>query len=80
MGIVLFRRGAPADLAIAWLLVGAGLFTLTFFVISLACDYRYLYLLDLAAMTGAFQAALGSHSRFGRSHDASKSVSHAPEA
>jgi hypothetical protein len=80
MGIVLFRRGAPADLAIAWLLVGAGLFTLTFFVISLACDYRYLYLLDLAAMTGAFQAALGSDSRFGRSHDASKSVSHAPEA
>jgi hypothetical protein len=80
VGIVLFRRGTPVDLVIVWLLAGAGLFTLTFLVISLACDYRYLYLLDLAAMTGAFQAALGSERRFGRSYDASKSASHAPAA
>jgi len=67
MAFVLFRRRSPADLVVGWLLVGAGVFTLTFFVISLACDYRYLYLLDLAAMTGAFQAALGSQNRLGRS-------------
>jgi tellurite resistance protein TehA-like permease len=69
MAFVLFRRRSPADLVVGWLLVGAGVFTLTFFVISLACDYRYLYLLDLAAMTGAFQVALGSQSRLGRSDD-----------
>jgi hypothetical protein len=78
---VLFRRRAPADLAIAWLLAGAGMFTLTFFAVSLACDYRYLYLLDVAAMTAAFQAALGSQSRFRRStDDTSRNASHAPAA
>lgn len=59
MAAVLFRRRAPGDLAVAWLLAGAGAFALTFFAISLACDYRYLYLLDLAAMMGAIQAVLG---------------------
>lgn len=81
MGLVLFRRRGPSDLAVAWLLVGAGVFTLTFFVISLACDYRYLYLLDMAAMTGAFQVALGSQSRVGRSNDDTGGTSHhAPTA
>lgn len=76
MGVVLFRRRLTTDIAIAWLLVGAGVFTLTFFVISLACDYRYLYLLDLAAMTGAFQVALGSRKRFGRSNRRIAGTSH----
>ncbi len=49
---LLLRRGEPGDLAIAGLLAGALVFTLTFAAISIACDYRYLILLDLAAMTG----------------------------
>jgi hypothetical protein len=47
---VLLRRGAPADLAVAGLLTGALLFVLTFVIISIACDYRYLVFLDLSAM------------------------------
>ena len=31
------------------------LFALSFFVVSIACDYRYMYFLDLAAMTGAIR-------------------------
>ena len=52
---LLIRRGAPADIAIAGLQVAALLFALSFFVVSIACDYRYLYFLDLAALTGALQ-------------------------
>ncbi len=50
---VLIRRGEPADLAIAGLLAAAILFTMTFLVISIACDYRYLVFLDLSAMASA---------------------------
>jgi hypothetical protein len=53
--IVLVRRGAPADLAIAGLQGGAILFTLSFFFLAVACGYRYLYFLDLAALTGVLQ-------------------------
>jgi hypothetical protein len=56
-GIVLMRRRSPSDIAMVFLLVAAGLFVLTFFVISLACDYRYLYLLDVAAMAAAIHVA-----------------------
>lgn len=55
--LLLFRR-EPADLVVVGLLLGALAFTASFFVISLACDYRYLYLLDLAAITGALYLAL----------------------
>jgi len=51
--VLLLRRGEPGDAAIAGLLVGALVFTVTFAAISIACDYRYLILLDLAAMMGA---------------------------
>jgi len=51
--VVLLRRRRPQDLAVAGLLAGALLFSLSFFVISIACDYRYLYLLDLSAIAGA---------------------------
>jgi hypothetical protein len=57
--VLLARRGMPADIAIAGLQAAALLFALSFFVISIACDYRYLYFLDLAAMTGALQLACG---------------------
>ncbi len=58
MFIVLLRRRGPADIAIAFLLAGTAAFVATFFVVSLACDYRYLYLLDMAAMFATFHAAL----------------------
>lgn len=48
--IVLLRRKRDADIAIAAMLAGALIFTLTFFVISIACDYRYLYFLDVSAL------------------------------
>jgi hypothetical protein len=48
--VILIRRGQPADLAMAGLLSSAFLFTLTFVIISIACDYRYLLILDLSAM------------------------------
>lgn len=51
--VLLLRRSEPGDAAIAGLLAGALVFTVTFAAISIACDYRYLILLDLAAMTGA---------------------------
>ncbi len=54
----LLRRRRPEDIAIAFLLMGAFAFTLSFFVISIACDYRYLYALDLSAMFAAFYVAL----------------------
>jgi len=53
--ILLAARGAPADIAVAGLQLAALLFALSFFVVSIACDYRYLYFLDLAAITGAIR-------------------------
>jgi hypothetical protein len=51
--ILLLRRRRPADLAMAGLLAAALLFALSFFAISIACDYRYLYVLDLSAIAAA---------------------------
>lgn len=53
VGVLLLIRRDPADLVIAALLAGALAFTATFLVISIACDYRYLYTLDIIAITGA---------------------------
>ncbi|MGC9954443.1 MAG: hypothetical protein ABSD21_09220 [Rhizomicrobium sp.] len=50
---LLMRRRRPADLAMAGLLAATLLFTLSFFVISIACDYRYLYALDISAIAAA---------------------------
>jgi hypothetical protein len=55
--ILLLTRRKPADLAVAGLLAGALLFTLTFFFVSIACDYRYLLFLDLAVMTASLYVA-----------------------
>ena len=55
---LLLRRRDPADWVIVSLLAGTLVFTASFAVISVACDYRYLYLLDLAAMVGLVYAAL----------------------
>jgi hypothetical protein len=55
--LLLWRRRDPAELAVAGLLAAALLFSLSFFFISIACDYRYLLFLDLAAMAGGLYAA-----------------------
>ena len=43
-------------MAVAGLLAGALVFTLSFSVISIACDYRYLIFLDLAVMAASLYA------------------------
>jgi hypothetical protein len=57
--VLLLRRGQGSDIAIAGLMAGALVFALSFYVISIACDYRYLYFLDMAAMTGALKLVAG---------------------
>jgi hypothetical protein len=56
--VLLLRRRDPADWVIVALLGGMLAFTASFFFVSVACDYRYLYGLDLAAMAGILYAAL----------------------
>lgn len=55
--VFLVRRRRAADIAIAALLGCALAFTLSFFVIAIACDYRYLLFLDLASVAAAFYCA-----------------------
>ncbi len=55
---ILLRRRSAGDIAMALLLAGALVFTASFFVISIACDYRYLYFLDMAALCATFYLAL----------------------
>lgn len=56
-GLFLLRR-RPEDIAMAALqLAGVG-FASSFFIISIACDYRYLYFTDLAALAGLIYAAV----------------------
>ncbi|HEY4942745.1 MAG TPA: hypothetical protein VII56_15055 [Rhizomicrobium sp.] len=60
--VLLLRRRRTADIAIAAMLLGAMAFTLSFFVISIACDYRYLYALDLSALAALLYLALDAKS------------------
>jgi len=55
---ILFRRRRAADVPMGFLLVSAFAVSASFFVIGIACDYRYLYFLDAAAMIAAFYLAL----------------------
>jgi hypothetical protein len=55
---LLLRRRDPVDWVIVALLGAALAFAASFAVISVACDYRYLYPLDLAAMVGLLYWAL----------------------
>lgn len=52
--ILYLRRGTGGDIAMAGLLTGALAFAASFFFVSVACDYRYLFPLDLAAMVALF--------------------------
>ena len=56
----LLRRRRAADIAVAAMLASAFAFAASFAVISLACDYRYLYDLDVAVVAAALYAAAGS--------------------
>jgi hypothetical protein len=56
--LILLRRRRAADIAIAFMLLAALAFAASFFVISIACDYRYLYFLDLSTMVAVFYLAL----------------------
>lgn len=58
VGALLLLRRDPADWVVIALMISALGFTASFFVISLACDYRYLYFLDLAAMVGVLYLAI----------------------
>ena len=56
--VALALRGRPSDWVLAGLQAGALAFAGSFLVIALACDYRYLYFLDLAALFGLVHLAL----------------------
>ncbi|MBI1330629.1 MAG: hypothetical protein GC166_12100 [Alphaproteobacteria bacterium] len=58
VSVVLLRRRRSEDIAMAGLLAAAALFSASFFSIGIACDYRYLYFLDLAAMIAGFYLSL----------------------
>ena len=55
--VLLASRRRRTDLVFACLLLSSMLFAGSFFVLSIACDYRYLYLLDLAALVTAIYVA-----------------------
>jgi hypothetical protein len=64
---LLLRRRRTPDIAVAGLLASALAFTAVFFIISVACDYRYLYFLDVAAVAaGVYVAADPSDLRLRR--------------
>ncbi|RAK59980.1 hypothetical protein DJ021_09280 [Phenylobacterium hankyongense] len=56
-GLLLARRD-PADIAMIALLLSGVAFAASFFVISIACDYRYLYFTDLSALVGLVYVAV----------------------
>ncbi|HEX2815509.1 MAG TPA: hypothetical protein VHN39_03885 [Phenylobacterium sp.] len=56
-GLFLWRR-QPADIALAALQLSGVGFMSSFFIISIACDYRYLYFTDVAALAGLIYAAV----------------------
>ena len=53
----LLRRRTGPDIAVAAMLASAFTFTASFALISIACDYRYLYALDLTAIAAALYVA-----------------------
>ena len=56
--VVLLLRREPQDMAIVGLMFAALGFLASFFVISISCDYRYLYFVDLAALVGLVYLAI----------------------
>ena len=54
---LLLRRRRPTDVVVAAMVAGGLAFAASFALISIACDYRYLYGLDLAVIAAALYAA-----------------------
>ena len=55
---VFLRSRRPEAPALAGLMAAALAFAASFALIGVACDYRYLYALDLAGLTGLFWCAV----------------------
>lgn len=55
---VLTLRRRPADIAMIGLMLSGLGFAMSFLFLSIACDYRYLYMLDLSALAGLVYVAL----------------------
>ena len=60
LGLIALRSRDPADAPVGFMLLGLGAFMGSFTLIGLACDYRYLYALDLAAMAAGLHLAAGA--------------------
>ncbi len=58
--VKLVMRRRPPDIALAAMLLSALAFSASFLVVSVACDYRYLYVLDVSAMAAALYLAASS--------------------
>ena len=60
--VVCMTRRRPADIAITGLVMATMLYALSYFVIAISCQYRYLYPLDLSAIAAGFYciASFGS--------------------
>jgi len=58
VALILMLRRDPVDVVIAAMMLAGLGFAASFFLISVACDFRYLYFLDVAAMAGLLYLAL----------------------
>jgi hypothetical protein len=63
--VFLVRSREPADAVVGVMMAASLVFAASFLAIGLACDYRYLYVVDLTAMAGALYWAAGLGSRRG---------------
>ena len=59
LALVFFRSREPAEAVLGVMLAASLVFAASFLLIGLACDYRYLYAIDLAAMAAALYWAAG---------------------
>ncbi len=48
--IILLVRREASDLAMAAMLIASALYVLTYFLIGVACEYRYLFVMDMSAL------------------------------
>ena len=65
VGVLVLRRGEPADVVMAALMAAGLAFAASFLPISIACDYRYLYFLDVTTMTTALYVSATAHTERG---------------
>lgn len=58
LAILLIRRGDRQDIAIAALLTSGLLVAASYFVISISCDFRFLFFLDISSLAGLLYFAI----------------------